>query len=227
MRRLILFDIDGTLVWGGPAKDAFTEAMLEVYGTLGDVDNVSFSGKTDPQIARELLRGVGVPDEDIDGRLPQLFEGYTSRLERQLVDQPMTVLPGVRELLDALRDFTDVGVGLLTGNIARGAELKLGSAGLWGRFAVGSYGSDHEERDELPAIALERAKETWDVPFEPHQAIIVGDTPRDVTCGQRSGTRTLAVATGYFAADELARTGPDHVVEDLSETREVLRLLVA
>jgi len=227
MRRVILFDIDGTLLWGGPAKDAFCGAMVEVYGTAGDLDNVSFSGKTDPQIVRELLAGSGVDNEVMRARLPLLWEGYTARLERGLADQPVTVLPGVRELLAALSEVHDVGVALLTGNIVRGAELKLGSAGLWDHFALGSYGSDHEERDELPAIALERARARWRPSLQAIDTIVVGDTPRDVSCGQAGGTRTMAVATGYFGIDELSQTGADHVLEDLSHTAEVLSLLTA
>jgi phosphoglycolate phosphatase-like HAD superfamily hydrolase len=139
----------------------------------------------------------------------------------------MRVLPGVRELLDALAGLEGVGLGLLTGNIARGAELKLGSAGLWDRFAVGGFGSDHEERNELPAVALERARAHWKVEIEASDAIVIGDTPRDVGCGQAGGTRTLAVATGSFLAAELLEAGPDHVLQDFSSTQDVLALLTA
>jgi len=227
MRRVVLFDIDGTLISGGPAKDAFCEAMLETFGTTGAVDKVSFAGKTDPQIVRELLTGIGYDDSQIESHLPDLFRRYLAKLEVQLLDRPVDVLPGVPELLSALTDMEDIGVALLTGNIVGGAELKLRSAALWGHFELGSYGSDHEERDELPAIALERARRAWRDTIEPSDAIVVGDTPRDVSCGQREGTRTLAVATGHFSFDELAKTGADHVLEDLSATDEVLALLTA
>lgn len=227
MRRIILFDIDGTLVWGGPAKDAFCEALIETFGTVGDIGNVSFAGKTDPQIARELLASHGFTDEDIVAGLPRLWEGYTSRLEAWLPENPVTVLPGVPELLEALADVADVGVALLTGNIVRGAELKLGNAGLWDYFALGSFGSDHEERDELPAIALERARATWRADLEAADAIVVGDTPRDVSCGRNGGTRTMAVATGSFSFEELSGTGADHVVHDFSETERIVELLTA
>jgi phosphoglycolate phosphatase-like HAD superfamily hydrolase len=156
MRRLILFDIDGTLVRGGPAKTAFVEAMADTYGTQGDPERVSFAGKTDPQIAREILSAAGVERAAIDEGLPALWEGYLARLERALESHPVTVLPGVRELLAGLGALEGVALGLVTGNIAGGAKLKLGSAGLWDHFGIGSYGSDHEERDELPVIALPR-----------------------------------------------------------------------
>ena len=225
MRRLILFDIDGTLLKGGPAKEAFTAAMAETYGSVRPPKRVSFGGKTDPQIARELLTLVGLDDDTVDSGLPKLWPRYLAHLEVGLDDRPMTVLPGVRELLDALKVFDDIALGLVTGNIFGGAKLKLSSAKLWGRFQVGGFGSDHEERDELPAIALKRARAHWETHLSADETFIVGDTPRDVACGRAGGTRTLAVATGTYAAGELEATGADYVLEDLSVTPEVVELL--
>lgn len=227
MRRLILFDIDGTLVRGGPAKVAFETAMVETYGTTGDLSRVSFAGKTDPQIARELLTGAGFERGRIDEGLPALWERYLTHLQAHLPRRPMSVLGGVRELLDALAAVEGVALGLVTGNIAGGAELKLESAGLWERFAVGGYGSDHEERNHLPAIALERARARWRAELEPSDAVIVGDTPRDIACGRACGSRTVAVATGSFTPDQLHAAGADHVVPDLSATVSMLELLTA
>ncbi len=227
MRRLILFDIDGTLVSGRAAKPAFEAAMVETYGTVGELGAVSFAGKTDPQIARELLRTVGLADEVIDAGFSELWVRYLGHLEEWLVDLPMLVLPGVHELLDELAAMEGVGLGLLTGNIVGGAQLKLGSAGLWDRFAIGGFGSDHEERDELPAVALERARLHWSVAVEAASTVIVGDTPRDVSCGRAGGTRTLAVATGTYEASQLVEAGADHVLEDLSATEDVVTLLLA
>ncbi len=226
VRSVVLFDIDGTLVGGGPAKDAFVDAMVEIYGTTGDASNVSFAGKTDPQIARELLTGVGLSDEDISAGFDALWGRYLANLEALLPDRPVSVLPGVPELLESLADRADIGVGLLTGNIAGGARLKLSSGGLWGQFAFGSYGSDHEHRDELPSIALGRARALWGGHIEPEAAIVVGDTPRDVQCGKVGRTRTLAVATGSYTVDDLAATNPDHLLEDLTSTRAVVEMLV-
>lgn len=227
MRRLILFDIDGTLVRGGPAKHAFLGAMAETYGTVGDPERVSFGGKTDPQIAREILIGAGLPHAAIDEGFPLLWAGYLNRLEQALETTPMTVLPGVPKLLDELAAQDDVALGLVTGNIEGGARLKLGSAGLWEWFEIGSYGSDHEERDELPTIALERARRRWGRAFEAEHALIVGDTPRDVACGRACAIRTIAVATGTYGADALEAAGADHVLDDLSETEWVVELLTA
>jgi phosphoglycolate phosphatase-like HAD superfamily hydrolase len=227
MRRLILFDIDGTLLRGGPAKTAFVAAMAETYGTQGDPDRVSFAGKTDPQIAREILSGAGLARTAIDDGFPSLWARYLGRLAVALETNPMTVLPGVHELLEELAPLENVALGLVTGNIAGGAKLKLGSAGLWNHFEVGSYGSDHEERDELPPIALGRARERWGAALAARDALIVGDTPRDVASGRAWGIRTLAVATGTFSAAELRAAGADHVLEDLSATERVVSLLTA
>ena len=226
MRSVILFDIDGTLLWGGPAKSAFVDAMTETYGTAGAYETVSFAGKTDPQIAKELLASVGMPDADIARGFDDLWTRYLGYLEARLPDDPVEVLPGVDDLLEALAAYDDVGIGLLTGNIAGGARLKLASGGLWGRFAFGSYGSDHEERDELPAIAVARARELWGEAVSPDRAVVVGDTPRDVACGKAGGTRTLAVATGSFSMTDLLAVGADHVIPDLTSTTDVVDLLL-
>ncbi len=227
MRHLILFDIDGTLVAGGPAKDAFHHALLEVYGTAGDIDRHDFAGKTDPQIARELLAGAGVTDAAIDAGLPALFRCYLTELERRLVAAPVVVLPGVPALLDALRGVGDVALGLLTGNVAGGADLKLGSARLREHFDIGSFGSDAEVRDDLPPVALARAAQRWAVEFEPVRVWVVGDTPRDVGCARAHGLRSLGVATGRHPGDVLATAGADHVVDTLVETAAVVELLTS
>ena len=227
MRRLILFDIDGTLAEGGPAKGAFHAAMMATFGTAGAIESYSFSGKTDPQIARELLVASGFDDNEIDAGFPGLWEGYVEELERRIVANPMRLLPGVKKLIEALDAEVEVALGLVTGNIARGARLKLGSVGLDGRFHVGGYGSDHEEREYLPGIALSRAAETWGVRFETDCVFVVGDTPHDVQCGKHHGTRTVAVATGHFDEEQLEAAGADVVFEDFSEVSAVLEILLA
>ncbi|HSM62022.1 MAG TPA: HAD family hydrolase [Longimicrobiales bacterium] len=226
MRRLLLFDIDGTLVSGGPAKDAFQRALVETFGTAGPIGVHDFAGKTDPQIARELLVGGGLTHEEVESGLPALWDRYLGHLEELLVHRPMDLLHGVEALLDALAARAHVGLGLLTGNHARGAHLKLRSAGIHERFRMGSYGSDHEERDALPAIALVRAEETWGVRFTPADVFVIGDTPRDVQCGRKERMRTLAVATGRYGVQELRGAGADHVVEDLGDTDALVSLLV-
>ena len=226
MHTLVLFDIDGTLLRGGPAKEAFQLALLEAFGTAGEIHLHDFAGKTDPQIARELLTAAGFTREEVDRGLPVLWRRYVEELEARLPLRPMEVLPGVVALLDALEEAGRVALGLVTGNIADGARLKLGSAGIGQRFAVGGFGSDHELRDRLPAIAIDRAAECFRVSFDPGRVFTVGDTPRDVACGLRQGVRTVAVATGRYDAPDLARAGAHAVFEDFSDTAEVLASLL-
>jgi phosphoglycolate phosphatase-like HAD superfamily hydrolase len=226
MRTLILFDIDGTLVRGGPAKVSFHTAMLETFGTAGAIDSHDFSGKTDPQIVRELLTDTGLEDAAVDAGLASLWDRYITELEARIGDNPMRLLPGVADLIEALEAEPDVAMGLVTGNIIRGARLKLGSVGLAERFEVGGYGSDHEVREHLPAIALERAFEAWGVRFAAESAVIVGDTPRDVECGKHEGMRTLAVATGRIPRGRLETTGADAVFDDLSDIVSVMEALL-
>lgn len=228
MKHLLLFDIDGTLVSGGPAKEAFHEALVDAYGTAGDIEVHDFSGKTDPQIARELLVGSGLSHDEVDAGLPRLFSRYLEELEARLPHDPVRILPGVEPLIAELRKLVAdarVALGLVTGNVAGGADLKLGSAGLREPFEVGGFGSDAEERNELPGVALARARERWSTDFDPDRVWIVGDTPRDVACGRAHGLRTLAVATGNFDAATLGRSGAEVVMDDFSRPERVLEIL--
>lgn len=224
--QLILFDIDGTLVHGGPAKEAFHAAMVGTFGTAGDIEVHSFAGKTDPQIARELLEGAGLDRPAVLRGFPALWARYLSELETRLTTSPMSLLHGVMEILEALEGSGRAALGLVTGNIAGGARLKLGSVGLEQRFPVGSYGSDHEIRNHLPGIAIRRANEVFRRTFRPTEVVIVGDTPRDVECGRHEGTRTVGVATGQYDARSLREAGADAVFEDFSETPAVLDALL-
>jgi phosphoglycolate phosphatase-like HAD superfamily hydrolase len=224
--RLVLFDVDGTLVGGGPAKEAFHTAMVATFGTAGDIEVHSFAGKTDPQIARELLTGAGLDDREVDRGLPTLWERYLEELEARLAGRPMEVLAGVPDLVRALESTGAVALGLVTGNIAGGARLKLGSVGLAPHFRVGSYGSDDEVRNHLPGIAMRRAREVFGRMFSPRDVVIVGDTPRDVECGRHEGTRTFGVATGHYGPRALCEAGADDVAEDLSDTETILEALL-
>ncbi len=226
MTRLVLFDIDGTLVRGGPAKTSFEIALREVYGATGPFDDVSFAGKTDPQIARELMRGFGVGDDMIERGLPALFARYLEELRDRLPEHPVEILPGVQELVTLLEEESDVAVGLVTGNVVEGARLKLRSAGLDHLCRVGGFGSDHEHRNELPGIAMRRAAAHWGVSFRSEAVVVVGDTPRDVECGRHHGTRTVAVATGHFGVQALTEAGADHVIPHFGDTTRVLELLL-
>lgn len=222
----MLFDIDGTLVRGGPAKRAFEEALKEVFGTAGRINGHDFSGKTDPQIARELLEGAGFSSQEIETGFSRLWKEYLDRMAHGLREKPMELIPGAKETVDHLREAEDVALGLLTGNIVEGARLKLGSVGLANHFPIGGFGSDSEIRNHLPAFAIRRAKENWGVEFPPDRVVVVGDTPRDVACGQFGGTRTVGVATGRFDVDSLKAAGADHVLPDMGDLQGTLAVLL-
>ena len=226
MRRLVLFDIDGTIVSGGPAREAFLLALVEVFGTAGPIDRWEFSGKTDPQIARELLTEAGIGRRRIGRMLPALWDRYLEELEARLPASPTRALPGAADLLARLGGEPDAAIALLTGNLAGGARLKLDAAGLGHWFPVGAFGSDHEVRNELPAIAVRRAETHWGTRFAPGEVVVVGDTPRDVACGRAHGARTVAVATGHFGVEALEGTGADAVLEGLGETGRALRAIM-
>lgn len=221
MQKLILFDIDGTLLTThGVASRAFRYALIEVYGRTGPIDRYDFHGRTDPQIARELLRMDGMDDAAIEAGLEDLWRIYLVGLRRGLAapDADTAVLPGVVPLLDALHAGGRHLLALLTGNIEEGARLKLEAADLWQRFDFGAYGSDHERRDRLPAVAVRRARERTGLQFRTRDVVIVGDTPFDVTCGRDLGVWAVAVATGKHSAAELADAGADVVLDDLRDT---------
>jgi phosphoglycolate phosphatase len=227
MRRLVLFDIDGTLVRGRAARKAFEVALHAAYGTAGPIDETDFSGKTDPQIARELITAAGFDDARVDAGFGTLWERYLRELEALIPADPYRALPGVPELLDALDATGEAALGLVTGNVRGGARLKLGSAGgLFDRFRVGGFGSDDEVRNHLPRIAIDRARDAWGIDFDRADVWIVGDTPLDVACARHEGVRTLAVATGRHTPAELEACGADVVARDLTELDRVVELLV-
>ena len=223
---LLLFDIDGTLTVGGPGKTAFRIALERTYGTAGSIVNHDFSGKTDPLLLRELLSAAGLAPHEIEAGRPRFWKVYLAELEARIGSEPVTVLPGVRELIGALAERGDVFRGLLTGNVRGGAGLKLTSAGLWEHFPVGAFGSDHEIRNQLPHFALRRARAHWNRNFGSEDTVVIGDTPRDVECGKAMGAATVAVATGRFSAVELGQAGADRVLPGFADVRAAMTALL-
>jgi phosphoglycolate phosphatase-like HAD superfamily hydrolase len=227
--KLVLFDIDGTLVWtDGAGRRAIHHALTEVFGATGPAD-YRFDGKTDPQIVRDLMRMAGHDDGHIDARMRTLFERYVERLRFELraPGYRPRALPGVFELLAALEARPDVILGLLTGNLAEGARAKLEAVGIEpSRFRVGAFGSDHEHRPSLPEVARRRLRDASGVDVAGRDVVIIGDTPADVTCGSAVGARAIGVATGRYPVDELRRHGAAAVFPDLSDTAAVVAAIV-
>jgi len=220
--KLILFDVDGTLVSCGPqVRPLFVAALDEVYGRRGDLDGYSFAGKTDPRIVLDLMTGAGLPRDEVVAGLPHMREAYLGRLEHGLDSGRMTLMPGVVELLERLRAMPGVTLGLLTGNWRRGAEIKLSRFDLGRFFAFGAYGDDGVMRTELPPVALERAAAHAGRAFGADEVLIVGDSTEDVACAAAHQVACLAVATGYTSAASLRQAGARWVVEDLPSAAEV------
>ena len=226
--KLVLFDIDGTILWSdGAGRRAMTAALTHVFGSAGPTD-YRYDGKTDPQIVRDLMRLEGHAEETIDERMAQLIERYLSGLEAELSAGLHTHLfEGVPELLDALEARDDIVLGLLTGNLRAGAALKLRSAGIdMYRFRIGAFGSDHHHRPELPAIAQRRAREELGLEIPGDAMVVIGDTPADIECGRAIGARALGVATGRYTVAELESHSPLAVFSTLADTEAVLRVIV-
>ena len=216
--RLVLFDIDGTLLTDrGAARDAFDRALEAVYGYDGDLSRYDFSGRTDPQIARMILRDHDLTDEVIDEHLPRLWEIYLEGLERNATPERVRALPGIRELVSALHEHEDVVLALLTGNIEAGARLKLGGADLNGYFPFGAFGSDSADRNELPPVAVQRASRHCAHRFEGSEVVIIGDSIYDIRCGVPYGATTIAVASGKTAAKTLRAENPRHFFESAED----------
>lgn len=232
--RLILFDIDGTILWtDGAGRRAIHRALLDEMGTAGPIEGYRFDGKTDPQIVRELMELAGHPECNSEDRITAVCTRYVELLTAELAKptQATRVYPGIQELLAALEPYEAGGralVGLLTGNVQHGAALKLRSAGLdFERFTVGAYGSDSHYRPNLPAIAARRAEQRTGRTFSGADIVIVGDTPDDVACARPMGARTVGVGTGYYTAAQLREAGATHAFDNLGDTAAVIRALFA
>jgi phosphoglycolate phosphatase len=227
--RLVLFDLDGTLLWtDGAGRRAIHRALVEVLGTPGPIDGFRFDGRTDGEIVRLLAEGAGFAgDAALVGRV---LDRYVAFLVDELgkPTQRTTVYPGVLELLATLETRADCVMGLLTGNVRDGARLKLASGGIAiERFRLGAFGSDSAHRPDLPAIAQRRAREELGLDLPGHDLVIVGDTPADVTCGNGVGARAIGVATGSFSVAQLDAAGAHAAFSDLSDTKAVLEAVFA
>ena len=227
--RLVLFDIDGTILWtDGAGRRAIHSALMEVFGSIGPAD-YWFDGKTDRQIVRDLMRLEGHDDPRIDEGMDRLLERYVECLAGELGQATFEarLLGGVAELLDALESRDDVVLGLVTGNVEPGAHAKLRAVGIDpARFPVGAFGSDHEHRPELPAIAQRRAREILGIDIRGADVVVIGDTPADIVCARSVDARAIGVATGRFPVEELQRHGAAAVFPDLTDTSAVMRAIL-
>ena len=215
--RLVLFDVDGTLLSAGrAARESILAALSAVLGWGGSADGNDFSGKTDPQILRELvLESVGA--ERFESSLSAVLDRYVEELRGRLRPEAVVPKPGIPALLERLAAEPRVTLGLLTGNIERGARMKLEPAGLNRYFSFGAFGDDSPDRYCLPPIALARAREVTGYEFSPGAVVIVGDSVHDVLCGRSLGARAIAVATGPTPFEKLAAERPSALFSEFSD----------
>jgi phosphoglycolate phosphatase-like HAD superfamily hydrolase len=238
MRKLVLFDIDGTLVLtGGAGIRAMNRACEALVGHPQALAGIPVAGRTDRIILTDVLAREGHTLDD--GLLERLRDQYIANL-REEIEHPgraqsfeslgsrggmKAVMPGIRELLDTLERRDDVFLGLLTGNFEAGARIKLEHFDLWRYFRCGAFGDDAADRNALVPFALDRARRCGLPDIDPADILVVGDTPHDVACARAVGATPIGVATGGFTVEQLRESGADVVFQDLSSTEDFLKVI--
>jgi len=226
--RLLLFDIDGTLIRSNSAgRMAMAAALEELFGSAGPLDSYSMGGKTDARIITDLLMAIGVDQKEIAAKLPDTYALMAEKARVIYPGRGIVACPGAEGLLNDLRDREDVLLGLLTGNSYSTAPLKLEEAGIDpSQFVVSAYGSDDLDRNQLPDIALQRVNELTGLHLTGDNTMIIGDTPADILCARAGKATAIAVASGWHSAKSLSRYHPDILFEDLSDIPGVLQVLL-
>ena len=217
MVRLALFDIDGTLVrTGGAGVRAFARVFATEFGVIDGFDQLKFAGRTDVNLVREFfsLHQIPATPRNFD----RFFERYVFWLDHILRESRTSICAGVLDFISGLQALPQPPLlGLLTGNIRLGAEIKLRHFDLWETFHTGAFADDHEDRNQIAAVARERGRRVLNEELRGDQVLVVGDTPLDIRCGRAIGAKVLAVATGGATLDELKSHQPDWAVADLRE----------
>ncbi len=225
--KLLLFDIDGTLLLSrGIPRTAFLKVLKNHFPHISDKTSVKFSGMTDPQIIKQLLQANGDHTHVSNQLLQQLFREFAVELSANLNSKnPPDVLPGVIKLLDILQTIPNCYLGLVTGNIMAGARIKLMAAGLYNYFPLGAFGSDHENRNLLPPIAVKRAQQYYDILFDINDIWIIGDSIHDVRCAKANNLRSIALTTGFTPESSLSNEKPEFLLQNLKNVQQILSII--
>ena len=224
--KIILFDIDGTLVkTDGSGLAAMNRAFQELFGLKDALDGTSIAGCTDSSITRNVFERFQIPwhSNHVDA-IKNLYFSYLQE-ELEIDNRNKYLLPGFPCLLKALRKCPGVHLGLLTGNWQQGAEIKLSYFDLWEYFAFGAFGDDHHDRNELLPFALQRFQATHRSSINHHCVFVIGDTPRDVQCGRPYSAVTIAVATGPYSRERLSEEDPHYVFDNLADVGDFLDIV--
>jgi len=229
MQRLVLFDIDGTLMLlDNVANNAFKAMARELFGVEASIFDVRCSGKTDSLIFEEVMLAKGVDSSEIQAKKNLAFDRYCFHFEKYLDNgDGYRIYPGIIPLLENLYNHASVHLGLLTGNIEFTAWKKLEKAGLREYFSFGAFGNESKVRSELVGLALSRAREKFGITFRGKEIIIIGDSVHDVDCGKGYGALSIAVATGFHTKEELLSARPDILFEDLGDYRTVIQAILS
>ena len=225
--KLVLFDIDGTLLHANGLGSAATRpAMMEVFGTVGRLDAFRFGGKTDWQMLLETLHNL-VPAAEIERRLPEYDAVLAQHIRAMAADFSVRPLSGAPQLLARALNAPDIVVGILTANMPQTARLKLRAAGYDpDDFDLGVFGSEAPTRAGLAPIALRRARQHHCHDLSPENLVIIGDTPDDITCARSIGGHVIAVATGQYSCEALAAHRPTAAVENLADTELIWSIIM-
>ena len=226
--KLVLFDIDGTLITSrGAGRRAMRTALERVFGAAGGIDQYDLRGRTDTRIVHDVMGALGWEPARVKERLDDFFEAYLGGLTSEIGDgRHVVTLPGVSAVVARLAQSPEALLGLVTGNIEEGARIKLLPTGLWPLFRVGAYGSDHMDRRRLPSLAARRAQALVGYPFAPTEVVVIGDTPHDIDCARAFGAVAIAVTTGQYTRAELLADRPDHLFDDLADVDKVLAAIL-
>jgi len=217
MVRLVLFDIDGTLIYtGGAGEKAFAKVFANLFGISDGTERLKFAGRTDPGIVREFFLHNAI--EPSAENFAEFFEAYVFMLDHLLHELPGGVHRGVWTWLHDLRTLPHKPiVGLLTGNIRLGAEIKLRRFSLWEQFDTGAFADDMIDRNGIAAMAKTRGEALIGRKLSGSEVLVIGDTPLDIACARHIGAKVLAVGTGMYRPTDLLPLGPDFAVENLEQ----------
>jgi phosphoglycolate phosphatase len=230
MTKLFLFDIDGTILTFKHyrSREIFSDMIFRLFKKRVKFENMpNFAGMTDLQILKEIAAEVDHPFDEIEFRIEQVWADMLPQFKKFTNVDHIVLMPGIVEIIDYLKNCDNVSLGLCTGNFRENAYLKLSVFGLDKYFPFGAFGSDHENRNELPPIAVSRAnKFSQDHYFDHTNTIIVGDSPRDIECAKANDMSCIITCTGYFSRDDLSVLNPDYLVNDFSDFEETKKIFM-